>query len=69
MTVLRARRQSNSAKMGLAMKRRFWEEDDQIFGGYLYSNLPKSASFVSFDRILFSQGRAGPVLRTVKWAT
>jgi monoamine oxidase len=22
------------------MKRRFWEEDDQIFGGHLYSNLP-----------------------------
>jgi monoamine oxidase len=31
---------SNSAKMGLQMKRRFWEEDDQIFGGHLYSNLP-----------------------------
>ena len=26
--------------MGLAMKRRFWEEDDQIFGGHLYSDLP-----------------------------
>ena len=24
---------SNSAKMGLAMKRRFWEEDEQILGG------------------------------------
>jgi monoamine oxidase len=22
------------------MKRRFWEEDDRIFGGHLYSNLP-----------------------------
>ena len=31
---------SNSAKMGLAMKRRFWEEDEGIFGGHLYSNLP-----------------------------
>lgn len=31
---------SNSAKMGLAMKRRFWEDDDHIFGGHLYSNLP-----------------------------
>lgn len=31
---------SNSAKIGLAMKRRFWEEDDGIFGGHLYSNLP-----------------------------
>lgn len=31
---------STSAKMGLQMKRRFWEEDDRIFGGHLYSNLP-----------------------------
>ncbi|MCC7243937.1 MAG: flavin monoamine oxidase family protein [Acidobacteria bacterium] len=31
---------SNSAKIGLAMKRRFWEEDDHIFGGHLYSDLP-----------------------------
>ena len=31
---------SNSAKLGLQMKRRFWEEDDHIFGGHLYSNLP-----------------------------
>jgi monoamine oxidase len=31
---------SDSAKIGLAMKRRFWEEDDRIFGGHLYSNLP-----------------------------
>jgi len=31
---------SNSAKIGLAMKRRFWEEDEGIFGGHLYSNLP-----------------------------
>jgi monoamine oxidase len=28
------------AKMGLQMKRRFWEEDDRIFGGHLYTNLP-----------------------------
>jgi monoamine oxidase len=31
---------SPSAKIGLQMKRRFWEEDDQIFGGHMYSNLP-----------------------------
>ena len=40
MAAARATTYSNSAKMGLAMKRRFWEEDDQIFGGHLYSNLP-----------------------------
>lgn len=31
---------SDSAKVGLQMKRRFWEEDEQIFGGHLYTNLP-----------------------------
>jgi len=40
MQAVKAVNYSNSAKMGLAMKRRFWEEDDQIFGGHLYSNLP-----------------------------
>jgi monoamine oxidase len=40
MTAVKAVTYSNSAKVGLAMKRRFWEEDDQIFGGHLYSNLP-----------------------------
>jgi monoamine oxidase len=36
----RATPYSPSAKIGLQMKRRFWEEDDKIFGGHLYSNLP-----------------------------
>jgi len=41
---------SNSAKMGLMMKRRFWEEDDRIFGGHLYSNLPLGEfSYPSYD--------------------
>jgi monoamine oxidase len=40
MAAVRATNHSKSAKMGLAMKRRFWEEDDQIFGGHLYSDLP-----------------------------
>jgi monoamine oxidase len=40
MQAVRATTYSDSAKLGLAMKRRFWEEDDQIFGGHLYSNLP-----------------------------
>jgi monoamine oxidase len=39
-TAVRATTYSDSAKVGLAMKRRFWEEDDQIFGGHLYTNLP-----------------------------
>ncbi len=40
MTAIKAVPYSSSAKIGLAMKRRFWEEDDGIFGGHLYSNLP-----------------------------
>jgi monoamine oxidase len=50
MEAIRATRYSNSAKLGLAMKRRFWEEDDQIFGGHLYSNLPLGTfSYPSHD--------------------
>lgn len=30
----------NSGKVGLQFKRRFWEEDDRIFGGVTYTNLP-----------------------------
>ena len=40
MDAIKAVPYSNSAKVGLAMKRRFWEEDEGIFGGHLYSNLP-----------------------------
>lgn len=41
---------SDSAKIGLMMKRRFWEEDDRIFGGHLYSNLPIGEfSYPSYD--------------------
>ncbi len=35
-TAVRDSRHSGSAKMGLQMKRRFWEEDDGIYGGHLY---------------------------------
>ncbi len=50
MAAVRSVRHSDSAKMGLAMKRRFWEEDDQIFGGHLYSDLPLgSFSYPSND--------------------
>ncbi len=40
MEAVKATTYSDSAKMGLAMKRRFWEEDDKIFGGHLYTDLP-----------------------------
>ena len=58
---------SNSAKLGLQMKRRFWEEDDQIFGGHLYSNLPlgefsyPSTGYFSKKGVLLGLYANGPV--------
>lgn len=71
MAAVKATRQSNSAKVGLAMKRRFWEEDDQIFGGHLYSDLPlgefsyPSSGYFSKKGILlglYSNGQYGELL-------
>ena len=68
MQAVKAVTYSNSAKMGLAMKRRFWEEDDQIFGGHLYSNLPLGEfSYPSYDfftkkGVLLGLYANGPVL-------
>ncbi len=67
MAAVRATNNSNSAKMGLAMKRRFWEEDDQIFGGHLYSNLPlgefsyPSTGYFSRKGVLLGLYANGPV--------
>jgi monoamine oxidase len=71
MQAVRATTYSNSAKMGLAMKRRFWEEDEQIFGGHLYSNLPLGEfSYPSHDYFskkgvllgLYSNGPIGDLI-------
>jgi len=67
MAAVRATTYSNSAKMGLAMKRRFWEEDDQIFGGHLYSNLPigefsyPSSDYFSKKGVLLGLYANGPI--------
>jgi monoamine oxidase len=67
MTNVKAVNYSNSAKMGLAMKRRFWEEDDQIFGGHLYTNLPlgefsyPSNGYFSKKGVLLGLYANGPV--------
>jgi monoamine oxidase len=67
MAAVKATNYSNSAKMGLAMKRRFWEEDDQIFGGHLYSNLPlgefsyPSNDFFTKKGVLLGLYANGPV--------
>jgi monoamine oxidase len=67
MTAVKAVATSNSAKMGLQMKRRFWEEDEQIFGGHLYSNLPlgefsyPSTGYFSKKGVLLGLYANGPV--------
>lgn len=76
MAAIKATNYSNSAKVGLQMKRRFWEEDDQIFGGHLYSNLPLGEfSYPSYDFFtkkgillgLYANGPVGDLLeRPVK---
>ena len=67
MTAVKAVPTSNSAKMGLQMKRRWWEEDDQIFGGHLYSNLPlgefsyPSTGYFSKKGVILGLYANGPV--------
>ena len=41
---------ASSVKIGLQFKRRFWEEDEQIFGGISYTDLPiRQISYPSTD--------------------
>ena len=48
---------SNSVKIGLEMKRRFWEEDDAIYGGHSFTNQEISLiSYPNFD--FFKDGPA-----------
>jgi monoamine oxidase len=45
-----------SVKVGLQFKRRFWEEDEQIYGGITYTNLPISnISYPNYG--FFSSGK------------
>jgi monoamine oxidase len=47
-------------KIGLQMKRRFWEEDDQIYGGHVYTDL-KGINTISLPSSGW-QSRKGVVL-------
>jgi len=46
----------NSAKIGLQFKRRFWEEDDRIFGGVSWTNLPTGELFYPSTGFLGKKG-------------
>jgi len=57
---------SASVKIGLQFKRRFWEEDEQIYGGITYTSLPISnISYPSCD--YYSRGK-GVLLGAFSWA-
>lgn len=54
-----------AAKVGLQFKRRFWEEDEQIYGGITYTDLPiANISYPSTD--YFSRGK-GVLLGGYLW--
>ncbi|MCO6362287.1 flavin monoamine oxidase family protein [Paracoccus sp. 08] len=56
---------ASSFKCGLEFKRRFWEQDDHIYGGISYTNLPISLiSYPSTD--YFSDG-PGVLLAAYSW--
>jgi len=56
---------TSSVKVGLQFKRRFWEEDDEIFGGISYTDLPINViSYPSCD--YFSNGK-GVLLGAYNW--
>ncbi|AGB73646.1 MULTISPECIES: flavin monoamine oxidase family protein [Rhizobium] len=56
---------ASSVKVGLQFKRRFWEEDDLIFGGVSYTNLPiRQISYPSSD---FNTKGKGVLLGCYTW--
>lgn len=56
---------ASSVKVGLQMKRRFWEQDDGIFGGVSYTNLPISQ--ISYPSTSFNTTGKGVLLGCYTW--
>src|SRR5690625_7747244 len=55
----------SSVKMGLKFKRRFWEEDDLIFGGVSYTDLPITQ--ISYPSSGFNTPGKGVILGGYTW--
>ncbi len=49
----------NSGKVGLQFKRRFWEEDDRIYGGLSWTDLPISEIWYPSDGFMDKKGILG----------
>src|SRR5690606_31993587 len=56
---------ASSVKVGLQFKRRFWEEDDLIFGGVSYTNLPITQ--ISYPSRDFNPTGKGILLGCYTW--
>jgi monoamine oxidase len=56
---------ASSVKVGLQFKRRFWEEDDLIFGGVSYTDLPITQ--ISYPSTDFNKKGKGVLLGCYTW--
>lgn len=56
---------ASSVKVGLQFKRRFWEEDELIFGGVSYTNLPITQ--ISYPSTSFNTQGKGVLLGCYTW--
>jgi len=54
-----------SVKVGLQFKRRFWEEDEQIYGGISYTDLP--INMISYPSTGYHGGGKGVLLGAYTW--
>jgi monoamine oxidase len=56
---------ASSVKVGLQFKRRFWEEDEQIFGGITYTDLP--ITNIGYPSTGYHGGGKGVLLGAYVW--
>ncbi|KKB11426.1 flavin monoamine oxidase [Devosia geojensis] len=56
---------ASSIKVGLEFNRRFWEEDEHIYGGITYTDLP--ISMISYPSNDFFQKKPGVLLGAYSW--
>ena len=56
---------ASSVKVGLQFKRRFWEEDDHIYGGITYTDLPIST--IGYPNTGYHSGGKGVLLGAYIW--
>lgn len=65
--VINAMYYEGSVKFGLQMKRRFWEEDEHIFGGISYTDLP--ISLIAYPQSGFFKPGPAVLLGGYTWGT